>query len=155
RGDAIDDNPPVVPVEAAERDRPYSLKEAAAEVSDGHRMQWASHALRNARAIVGNSKPVTEAEARQYERDVHVIQTGMPQKPSEIGFNPTGLIEDGKFVKPLKDDEKIGLDHALNPRQAAKQLGDFREWQRQAQDELARTLQDQESQRQVVEAAQA
>src|SRR5262249_11136334 len=157
RGDGLPDERPVVEVRAAETDRPYSLKEASRELSEAHRVQKASDALRRARAIVGSNHPITEADIRRHDlfnQQLSEQTEHYGEKPSEIPFNPLGMIEDGKFVKPLADDQKVTLDEALTPRQAAKQIGNWREWQERAQNELVEALRGEEAQRQVVEVAQ-
>src|SRR5262249_49408739 len=116
----------------------------------------ATAALQKAREAINSTRPISDEDIRQHADNVHELgtQTGMSEKPGEVPWNPMGLIEDGKFVKPLKDDERIGLDHAITARQAARQIGNWREWQTRAQDALVEALRGEEAARQVTEVAQ-
>ena len=155
-GDGLDGTPPIVEVRASRQGEAYKLREAQKEYSEGHRLYSATAALQKAREAINSTRPVSDEDIRQHADNVHElgIQAGTPEKPGEAPWNPMGLIEDGKFVKPLRDDQKVTLDEALTPRQAAKQIGNWREWQAAAQEQLVTALQGEEAKRQVVEAAQ-
>jgi len=143
----------VVPVEAAKRDEPYSLKEAARELSEGHRKSWLANSLRTARAVVGNYRPVSDEDVARYDRNL--TEAGLTYKPSEQGETQMGLMTDGgREIPKLRDDQRVTADLELTPRQAAKLTGNWREWQERAQNELVETLRGEEAKRQVVEAAQ-
>src|SRR5262249_9772641 len=121
-----------------------------------HRKEFGFEILKNARAVVRSLAPVTDADVARFDLKAHEagVQLGMPSKPSEAPWNPTGLMDDrGNHIEPLRDDQIITEDLALNPRQAAKQLGNFRQWQEAAQNELAAKLQEQNAIAEIQEAA--
>src|SRR5262249_2724879 len=108
-GDGLEGTPPIVEVKAARQNEPYKLREAQRESSEGTRLYSATAALANARAIVGNTTPVTDEEVRQHDRNWEELQkTGLAHKPGEIPWNNVGLIrDDGREIPKLRDDQRI------------------------------------------------
>src|SRR5262249_46611015 len=68
-GDGLEGTPPIVEIKASRQDEPYTLREAQKEYSEGHRLYSATAALAHARAIVGDPRPVTNAEVYQADKE--------------------------------------------------------------------------------------
>src|SRR5262249_20061542 len=83
------------------------------------------------------------------------IAIGHPHKPSEPGWQNVGLVDDkGNEVPKLPNDLRVGLDESLTPRQAAKQIGNWREQAEATERALLEYFQGAEAKAQVTEAAQ-
>src|SRR5262245_30449563 len=95
---------PIVERQAYDQDKTLTLKEASKQLSDAHRREWGHDMLTASRALLNSRKVVTDAELREFDQEAHAagVQMGMPTKPSEPSWNPTGLLSDeGKILPPL------------------------------------------------------
>jgi hypothetical protein len=147
RDGGIDDNPPVTEVRASRPDGYYrDLREPNAELSEAHLKNWGRNVLQRSRDLLNNPAPVTDDEGRFVAEKMHEagVQHGMPQKPSELPWNPVGLVDDrGNVIEKLADDQPVSEADALNVRKATRFLGNQRETKARLESEYLASLQQQ------------